>query len=67
VTGLSSPIGLPTPTPPTPNPPASAKYETISVNKEKFFDAPTEAWECASDYPANPVERREMFAGDRED
>ena len=56
LTGLSSPIGLPTPTPvPTPNPPQSPKFDTFSVNKEDFFDAPTEAWECASDYPANKL------------
>ena len=45
LTGLSSPIGLPTPTPvPTPNPPQSPKFDTFSVDKEDFFDAPTEAW-----------------------
>ncbi|MGH7779240.1 MAG: G8 domain-containing protein [Candidatus Binataceae bacterium] len=49
LTGLTSPVGLgPTA---TPTPKAGAgKFETISVNKENFFDAPTEAWECASEY-----------------
>ncbi len=48
LTGLSSPISAA----PSPAPTPSIN-ETISVNKETFFNAPTEAWECASDYPIN--------------
>jgi hypothetical protein len=44
LTGLTSPI----------NAPSKPKSETISVNKETFFDAPTETPECASDVAANP-------------
>jgi hypothetical protein len=51
LTGLTSPIG-PSPIA-TPTPSNAGKFETISVNKESFFDAPTEAWECASDYPSS--------------
>lgn len=48
LTGLSSPISA------APSPvPTPSINETISVNKETFFNAPTEAWECASDYPIN--------------
>lgn len=49
LTGLTSPIAPPGPTA-TPTP---AGFTTISVNKENFFDAPTEAWECASDFPTD--------------
>jgi cell migration-inducing and hyaluronan-binding protein len=49
LTGLTSPVGLPIPTA-TPTP-ASRANDTISVNKADFFKAPTEAWECASDFP----------------
>ncbi|MGO8843599.1 MAG: hypothetical protein ACLQF1_21500 [Methyloceanibacter sp.] len=42
LTGLTSPVGL-----------GSAKNDTISVNKADFFKAPTEAWECASDFPTH--------------
>ena len=53
LTGLTSPVGLPVPTA-TPTPGSGAtEYETISVNKADFFKAPTEAWECASDYPTH--------------
>jgi hypothetical protein len=48
LTGLTSTVGPA----PTPNPPV---YPSISVNKEDFFDAPTQAWECSSDYPANSM------------
>jgi hypothetical protein len=41
LTGLTSPVG------------PSTKNETISVNKEDFFDAPTETTECASDVASN--------------
>ncbi len=61
LTGLSSP-STPAPTPTAATPTAtptpskgSTGGETISVNEEAFFDAPTEAWECASDYPANKL------------
>jgi cell migration-inducing and hyaluronan-binding protein len=51
LTGLTSPVGLPMPTAkPTP---AGAVNDTISVNKADFFKAPTEAWECASDFPTH--------------
>jgi hypothetical protein len=43
LTGLTSPVG----------PAGSDKNDTISVNKADFFKAPTEAWECASDYPTH--------------
>jgi hypothetical protein len=43
LTGLTSPVNQPT----------VAKTETISVNKEEFFDAPSETPECASDLPLN--------------
>jgi cell migration-inducing and hyaluronan-binding protein len=56
LTGLTSPIGLPIPTA-TPTP-ASRVNDTISVNKADFFKAPTEAWECASDFPT----RQSVFA-----
>jgi cell migration-inducing and hyaluronan-binding protein len=46
LTGLTTPIGQP----PPPIPP---NYDTTSVNKADFFKAPTEAWECGSDYPTN--------------
>ncbi len=53
LTGLGSTISPPSSTA-TPTPSGgSTGSETISVNKESFFDAPTEAWECASDYAAN--------------
>lgn len=52
LTGLTSPVGPPVPTA-TPTPSMSTQYDTISVNKADFFKAPTEAWECASDYPTN--------------
>jgi len=53
LTGLTSPVGLPLPTS-TPTPGIGpSEYETISVNKADFFKAPTEAWECASDYPTH--------------
>ena len=48
LTGLTSPVGFAAPTA-TPTP--AAVNDTISVNKADFFKAPTEAWECASDYP----------------
>ena len=51
LTGLTSPVGVPIPTA-TPTPVGSVN-DTISVNKANFFKAPTEAWECASDYPTN--------------
>jgi len=44
LTGLTSPVLAPTP----------PKTETISVNKEAFFDAPSETPECASDLALNP-------------
>ncbi len=44
LTGLTSPVFTP----------ATPKTETISVNKEAFFDAPTETSECASDLALNP-------------
>lgn len=54
LTGLTStvknPIPLPTPTPSTP-----PKGETLSVNKESFFNAPICTYECASDVPSNPT------------
>jgi hypothetical protein len=50
LTGLTSPVGVPTPTA-TATP--GAFNEAISVNKEEFFDAPTETTECASDAAAN--------------
>jgi cell migration-inducing and hyaluronan-binding protein len=50
LTGLTSPVGLPIPT--ATATPASRVNDTISVNKADFFKAPTEAWECASDFPA---------------
>jgi cell migration-inducing and hyaluronan-binding protein len=43
LTGLTSPV----------NQPKVPKTETISVNKEAFFDAPVETPECASDLPLN--------------
>jgi cell migration-inducing and hyaluronan-binding protein len=43
LTGLTSPVYAPT----------IPKTETISVNKEAFFDAPTETPECASDLALN--------------
>jgi hypothetical protein len=43
LTGLTSPVLAPTP----------PKTETISVNKEAFFDAPSETPECASDLALN--------------
>jgi hypothetical protein len=52
LTGLTSPVGPPTPTPTATATPVAAN-ETISVNKETFFDAPTETTECASDVAAN--------------
>ncbi|MGH7984989.1 MAG: hypothetical protein ACREQX_01695 [Candidatus Binataceae bacterium] len=59
LTGLTSPIGYSTP-PPTATPAGSSnaaptKYETISVNTENFFDAPTETSECASDVAVDKV------------
>jgi hypothetical protein len=45
LTGLTRPINKPD----VPKP----KSETISVNKEAFFDAPTETPECSSDLPLN--------------
>ena len=50
LTGLTSPVGVGAPTA-TPTP--AAVNDTISVNKAPFFKAPTEAWECASDYPTH--------------
>jgi cell migration-inducing and hyaluronan-binding protein len=44
LTGLTSSVYAPDP----------QKTETISVNKEDFFDAPSETAECASDVAANP-------------
>ncbi len=49
LTGLTSPVGLPTPTAMA----TPGMNDTISVNKADFFKAPTEAWECASDYPTH--------------
>ncbi len=43
LTGLTSPV----------NQPAVPKSETISVNKEAFFNAPSETPECASDLALN--------------
>jgi cell migration-inducing and hyaluronan-binding protein len=43
LTGLTSPV----------NSPDIPKTETISVNTEKFFNAPTETIECASDLALN--------------
>jgi hypothetical protein len=43
LTGLTSPV----------NQPDITKSETSSVNKETFFDAPTETSECASDLALN--------------
>ncbi len=43
LTGLTSPVYKP----------AIPKTETISVNKEPFFDAPSETPECASDLAVN--------------
>ncbi|MBF6568960.1 MAG: G8 domain-containing protein [Candidatus Binataceae bacterium] len=43
LTGLTSPVLAPTP----------PKTETISVNKETFFNAPSETPECASDLATN--------------
>ena len=51
LTGLTSPLTGPSPIA-TPTPAAG---ETISVNKENFFKAPTEAWECASDFTSNKM------------
>ncbi len=49
LTGLAGPITTPIPTAtPTPGP-----NETISVNQEKFFNAPVETTECATDAAAN--------------
>jgi hypothetical protein len=50
LTGLTSPVGVPVPSA-TPTP--MSGNETISVNKEPFFDAPTQTTECASDVAAN--------------
>ncbi|MGH7916898.1 MAG: hypothetical protein ACREQE_05470, partial [Candidatus Binataceae bacterium] len=44
LTGLTSPVNTS---------PAMPKNETISVNQEPFFDAPTETSECASDVASN--------------
>ena len=46
LTGLAGPVPTATPTPAVPS-------ETISVNQEKFFDAPVEATECGTDVAAN--------------
>jgi hypothetical protein len=46
LTGLAGPVPTATPTPTLP-------FETISVNQEKFFDAPVETTECGTDVAAN--------------
>jgi cell migration-inducing and hyaluronan-binding protein len=46
LTGLAGPVPSATPTP-------SVPAETISVNQEKFFNAPVETTECATDVAAN--------------
>jgi hypothetical protein len=50
LTGLTSSVNIPVPTPvPTP------VSETLSVNKESFFNAPVCTYECASDVATNPT------------
>ncbi len=46
LTGVAGPVPSATPTPAVPS-------ETISVNQEKFFDAPIQTTECATDVAAN--------------
>ena len=57
LTGLTSSVNIPVLTPTSTPTPLS---ETLSVNKESFFNAPVCTYECASDVPANPTKNARL-------